>query len=324
MFIVKVNSFKPYTSDIFQVPYTTFTGGEIKLRLPPECIETMTAVAEIEVFARLNNSADIMALAMLRDAIYRCRYDARVSLFVPYMPYGRQDRVCSAGEAFSSSVMARFINTLNFNAVHTIDPHNAELFSDLFEHSDIVAQWYPLYKACAAGVTMGNIGDHIAEARTTFDQAIFSHPIHEYVVVAPDKGARGKAQWVSKMFTIPVCVFAEKVRNPETMEIESITLQHNASSAPVNLAGKHLLVADDICDGGRTFIELAKELKKFSPASLTLYVTHAIFSYGTDTLKEHYDTIIHTDSIRPADTYKDTTCIPYFETVANSTVSSMF
>ena len=37
---------------------------------------------------------------------------------------------------------------------------------------------------------------------------------------------------------------------------------------------------DDICDGGRTFIELAKALKVDGPRSVWLYVTHGIFSQG--------------------------------------------
>ena len=33
----------------------------------------------------------------------------------------------------------------------------------------------------------------------------------------------------------------------------------------------------DICDGGRTFIELAKVLKDNGAKRVTLYVTHGIF-----------------------------------------------
>jgi len=45
--------------------------------------------------------------------------------------------------------------------------------------------------------------------------------------------------------------------------------------------GGNAIIVDDICDGGRTFIELAKCLK---PAcdKVYLYVTHGIFSKGLD------------------------------------------
>lgn len=57
----------------------------------------------------------------------------------------------------------------------------------------------------------------------------------------------------------------------------------------------HFVVVDDIADTGRTAVEIAKELK--IPAErLSLYVSHGIFSEGTDELFEHYSTIATTNS----------------------------
>lgn len=50
---------------------------------------------------------------------------------------------------------------------------------------------------------------------------------------------------------------------------------------------KPILVMDDICDGGATFISLAKEIKAhelYNDQELWLYVTHGIFSKGKQTL----------------------------------------
>lgn len=56
------------------------------------------------------------------------------------------------------------------------------------------------------------------------------------------------------------------------------------------------MVLDDICDGGRTFIELAKLLPK--PCSKELLVTHGIFSKGVDIVTDLYDHVYTTDSFR--------------------------
>ena len=53
--------------------------------------------------------------------------------------------------------------------------------------------------------------------------------------------------------------------------------------------GRNCLIVDDICDGGGTFIPLAKKLKNAGAKTVTLYVTHGIFSKGLDPLKEHID-----------------------------------
>jgi ribose-phosphate pyrophosphokinase len=42
------------------------------------------------------------------------------------------------------------------------------------------------------------------------------------------------------------------------------------------------VIADDICDGGRTFIELAKELRGMGAQIVHLYVTHGFFTKGRD------------------------------------------
>jgi ribose-phosphate pyrophosphokinase len=63
------------------------------------------------------------------------------------------------------------------------------------------------------------------------------------------------------------------------------------------LKDKHVIIVDDICDGGRTFIELAKVLKSNKVKNITLFVTHGIFSKGVDALFENgIDNIITTDT----------------------------
>ena len=57
----------------------------------------------------------------------------------------------------------------------------------------------------------------------------------------------------------------------------------------------HFVVVDDILDTGNTALEIAKELK--IPAErMSLYVSHGIFSEGTEELFNHYSTIATTNS----------------------------
>jgi ribose-phosphate pyrophosphokinase len=59
---------------------------------------------------------------------------------------------------------------------------------------------------------------------------------------------------------------------------------------------------DDICDGGYTFIELAKALEaRLEPYfgadfKLDLWVSHGLFTKGYQDLSWHYDTIETTNS----------------------------
>jgi ribose-phosphate pyrophosphokinase len=51
-----------------------------------------------------------------------------------------------------------------------------------------------------------------------------------------------------------------------------------------NLKNKSVLIVDDICDGGRTFIEAAKLLYIEGVNNVYLYVTHGLFTKGIQIL----------------------------------------
>jgi ribose-phosphate pyrophosphokinase len=65
-----------------------------------------------------------------------------------------------------------------------------------------------------------------------------------------------------------------------------------------NVENKDVVIFDDLVDGGRTFIELAKLLKEKKANKIYLLVVHGIFSKGYKELSELYDLVISTNSYR--------------------------
>lgn len=66
---------------------------------------------------------------------------------------------------------------------------------------------------------------------------------------------------------------------------------------------KNLLIIDDICDGGGTFIQLAEKLKGLGAAKIGLFVTHGIFSKGYKDLNKWFDKIYSCDTYREKPDY---------------------
>lgn len=217
-------------------------------------INSNRAFVQATLEAHLRQPADIMELLLVTDALRRrgCR---TIDLIMPYIPYARQDRVCEDGEALSIKVFAALINAQNYNEVKVWDAH-----------SDISVA---LIDRC--------INVHCAEFVKNVAVAFNT------IYIAPDAGAYKKVMQVAAHFRRP-CIQASKIRNTTTGEITG-TEVHG-----VLHADHHYLIVDDICDGGRTFIELAKELKK-SSAKVDLYVTHGIFSKGFAVFDGLIDTI---------------------------------
>ena len=57
---------------------------------------------------------------------------------------------------------------------------------------------------------------------------------------------------------------------------------------------ENFIIIDDICDGGATFVNIAKELKQLNPsAALHLVVTHGLFTKGFDVLSDFTSIHMH-------------------------------
>ena len=244
----------------------TFPGGEVKVRILGD-IPQKAGYCRIE--AHLFNSVDVMQLIMLASA---CRANCLplLRLTMPYVPYARQDRKCNDGESFSLAAFASIINSLCFASVSVYDPHS-HVVQDTIERVIAVPSHELIKKHTAAN-------DWIL-------QSIWSG-IPTYLV-CPDKGAKERTEAIAARYSFKGVIYADKVRRPEDGVITGIEL----IDPPTDMKGSNMLVADDICDFGTTFVELAKVLKPYEPAEMNLYVTHGIFSGGKPRLLEYYNNV---------------------------------
>lgn len=242
-----------------------FNGGEINVNL-----DTRLALYDHEVISVKANIADaegIMTLALIKDAIDRLLDAKFVSLEMGYVPYARQDRVCNRGEALSIKVFCNMINAMEFQQVVILDPHSDVTPALL----DNVVTLTPNSALIASSLT----------------RKLFAKNM---TLVAPDAGATKKVEKVAEHFGGLEVVQGIKKRDTKTGELSGFGFIGD-------VRGKDLLIVDDICDGGGTFIGLAEKLKEGGAKSISLYVSHGIFSKGLEPLLDTYfDMIYTTDS----------------------------
>lgn len=241
-----------------------FSGGERHVQMPPEIADA----DNVAVFARIYNSNDLMDVVLTLDAIGRMS-ECSIQLSIPYFPYGRQDRVCAPGQAFSLQVVVHMLTACqalhgNDLSISTVDMHSpVPIIASL-------PQWMAID-------IDSKLNDWIQKTSP--------------VLVCPDKGALVKCQdLMDRTVLFDRMVVGDKVRNPSTGWIESYTLEGDVE-------GERCLIADDICDGGATFNMLAKELKKRGAKEVVLFVTHGIWSKGLDVMRENIDDFYTTDTL---------------------------
>lgn len=229
-----------------------FPAGEVGVKFDPTFKPTDT----VEIWARITSSREQVEIALIKDAIQRNWHPNKIYLVLTYLPYARQDRVCDTGESFSLKVFADYINSLDFYGVTVFDPHS-NVAEACINKLSVIDQLHIVSE-------FEMLNTHIGERKPTF--------------VSPDAGGNKKTSVLASYFNHSEFIRADKLRDLSTGKIKETVVYAN------DLGGRDVIIADDICDGGATFLALAAALKKKNCGKVSLYVTHGIFSKGFDIL----------------------------------------
>lgn len=251
----------------FAITHGQFPDGAVWLKVIDE-LPSFAQLMRIRV-AAMRDMNDFMLLAQLVDAV-RHVTDVVVShLQLAWLPWARQDRHMVPGDSFALKVFASQLNLLNFDKVFILDPHS-DAAAAAINHCVAITQERCLLQS------------------HTLRRAIAQG---ELMLVAPDAGALKKIHNVAKASGASSWATLTKERDVATGQLTGFALVAG------DVAGKDLLIVDDLCDAGGTFIGSAQVLREAGARSVSLYVTHGIFSKGVEILLSNgIDTIYTTTS----------------------------
>lgn len=236
-----------------------FPAGEAHVRLLADDEQYIPELAIwIADSGTLND--DLVGLAMYADYARQRGFDP--VLFAPYFPGARQDR----GNPFGAKVYADLVNAMGFKEVIILDPH-----------SDVIVQ--QINNVRVLDVTY--ILKRSIMGRGEFMNTNWAG------VIAPDAGAVKRTQRVADALRLPMFK-AEKHRDFKTGKLTGFSCEDLPEEG-------RLLVVDDICDQGGTFLGLV-EATGLDRERLALWVTHGVFSGRANQLREAFGKIYTTDS----------------------------
>jgi ribose-phosphate pyrophosphokinase len=261
-----------------------FPGGEPHVKL----LDSFNKPQDVMITTRVNNSEDFMKLCIATEALYQSSWAGdNIQLFIPYFPGARQDRRMVPGEPLTVAIYAEAINERGYSRVEIYDPHS-DVTPALLENCGVIDNHKLVNKA-------------ILDITAVTPDKLDLWGKESLYIVSPDAGAEKKIGKLAQALEIPNIITCSKVRDVRSGKLSGFKV-HAA-----DLIGKDLVIIDDICDGGGTFIGLAKELKALGAKDLYLIVSHGIFSKGLEELEQYFKTIYTTDSIFSADErYTDT------------------
>lgn len=234
-----------------------YPAGELQVRFAEKMISLLTSAFIIQIDARIHNSEELVGLLLLTSAIRGVSVRAPVHLRIPYLPYARADRRFTDADCDGLYILGEMLAIGGYDSIRTLDVHHEN-----HARSKVSPRLFNLPPT-----------NFILQSHHKFEKAIEAKE-NRVAILFPDAGASKRYGAI-----LPECLHklsCSKMRNPQSGEIlgfEVPDLQHYDG----------VLMVDDICDGGATFVGIAQELRRTGfDKPIGLYVTHGLFTgFGT-------------------------------------------
>lgn len=260
----------PYGEKASEILYKSFMfkGGEPHIQIHP----IVGPPANVMIIVKLTNMNALIKMCLAVEALRRMKGVLDIYLYAAYLPGARQDRVVVPGEPLTCKVIADIINSQGFKEVVCVDAHS-DVMPALINNCRVVPN-YSFIQNVIVNIDewkVNIVSPYAGSNKKMKDLLVELHnrfPRHEFNLIKCDK-----------------------TRDVTTGKITGFEVYNKT------LIDGPLLIVDDICDGGGTFIGLAKELLTFTDnVPIYLAVTHGIFSNGFNALNTYFDRTYCTDS----------------------------
>jgi len=288
-------------TDVVHTDARTFANGEIYARYD-ESVRGADVFVIQSMPAPLNEW--IMEQLIMVDALKRASVK-RITVVVPFYPYGRQDKKGRGREPISARLMADLYKAAGADRIMSVDLHAAQIqgfFDGPVDHLFAMPVLLEHFKA-------------LNEPNLT--------------VVSPDMGRVRVADVWSDKLEAPLAII-HKRRDPKVANQVSV----HEIVGEVN--GRVCLIVDDLIDTGRTIAKAAEALKAAGALKVIVAATHAVFSDPAVELLQgdFIDSVVVTDTlpIAPEKRFPTLTVLPIapllaraiYEVFDDGSVTSMF
>ena len=189
-------------------------------------------------------SDNLMELLLMIDAAKRASAHY-ITAVIPYFGFARQDRKDKPRVAIGAKLVANLLTTAGISRIMTMDLHAAQI-QGFFE--------VPV--------------DHL-DASVIFIPYIKSLGLEDLVIAAPDMGGTQRARYFAQSLLAEL-VIADKHRKYAN-QIETMRVIGD-------VAGKNIIIVDDIVDTGGTLTKAAQMMMEQGAKSVRAFCTHAVLS----------------------------------------------
>jgi ribose-phosphate pyrophosphokinase len=260
---------------------TEYPDSHTHLEINQRALENMIPwMGSVEIRTRLPTMDDVFILLQAVDSLRSVCPRIPINLVISYLICGRYDRPMHSGDSFDLKIITDLINAQGFDKITVLEPHSL-MTTNLLRATTV----HPLDAVLQEELEQFKF---LNEPAGTYS---------DVCLVAPDIGAIKRVETFAKLLGTPIpIVTCNKDRDILSGKINGVIVLNPEAIR------NNVYIYDDLCDGGRTFIEVAKELRKQHlgtiPLKITLVVTHGLFSKGYEPVIKEIDHIITTNSYK--------------------------
>lgn len=189
---------------------------------------------------------NLMELLICIDALKRASA-RRITAVMPYFGYARQDRKTGGRTPISAKLVANLITRAGVDRVLTMDLHSGQIqgFFDI-----------PTDNLMSAPLMAADIKSNYANP-------------NELLIVSPDVGGVVRALAVASRLNADLAIVDKRRSGPAKSEVANII---------GDVAGRRLILFDDIVDSAGTLCSAAQSLMDAGATEVSAYVTHGVLS----------------------------------------------
>ena len=208
----------------------------------------------------------LMEMFIMMDALRRASA-SRITAVLPFYGYARQDRKDQPRVPITAKLVANLLVAAGANRILTMDLH-AQQIQGFFD--------IPV--------------DHLYAAPVIYEY-LHKKSVQNLVVVSPDVGGIKMAYAYAQQLDAELAIVAKRRKSPTETE---------ATAVIGDIAGKNVLLVDDLTETAGTLVNAATLLKARGAERILACVSHALLNdLGIDRLrKSSIDELITTDTVR--------------------------
>lgn len=193
----------------------------------------------------------------------------RITVIMPMLYEGRQHKRV-ARESLDCALALQELETMGVDNIITFDAHDPRVQNSIpltgFEN---VHATYQMIKACLR-----------------YDDQIILNKDNT-MIVSPDEGAVGRCIYYSSVLGMDLGMFYKRRDYATIVDGKNPIVAHEFLGS--DLAGKDVIVVDDMIASGDSMIDVAKELKKRKARRVLVFSTFGLFTEGLDKFNQAYE-----------------------------------